>query len=72
MPWAFLVTGSKRVVASLWRVDETSTKDLMISFYGGQEVWRPRSEDFVKAVRRQKALMPHPYYWAAFLWIGLP
>jgi len=65
----FMYAGSKRVVASLWKVDDEATAELMKIFYRGmlKENMRPAS-----ALRAAKVEMSHhkrwhsPYYWAAF------
>ena len=65
----FMYAGSKRVVASLWKVDDEATAELMKIFYRGmlKESLRPAA-----ALREAKVEMSRnkrwrsPYYWAAF------
>jgi len=65
----FMYAGSKRVVASLWKVDDEATAELMKTFYRGmlKEGLRPAA-----ALRAAKVEMSRdkrwqsPYYWAAF------
>jgi len=66
----FLYAGSSRVLASLWKVDDRATAQLMKRFYGsllGREPQRAAA-----ALRQaQLAMMQDPrwrspYYWAAF------
>jgi CHAT domain-containing protein len=65
----FMYAGSKRVVASLWKVDDEATAELMKIFYRGmlKEGLRPAA-----ALREAKVEMSRtkrwrsPYYWAAF------
>jgi CHAT domain-containing protein/Tfp pilus assembly protein PilF len=65
----FMYAGATRVVASLWDVDDVSTKELMKRFYRAmeQEAQRPAA-----ALRSAQVAMwkqrrwRDPYYWAAF------
>jgi CHAT domain-containing protein len=70
---AFLVAGSKSVVASLWSVDDFSTSALMEDFYGQLA----RGESSASALRKAKLDLLakfgdqlSPYYWAAFIGVG--
>ena len=65
----FMYAGSPRVVASLWKVDDVATAELMKRFYAKmlKENMRPAA-----ALRAAKIEMMNqerwsePYYWAAF------
>jgi CHAT domain-containing protein len=65
----FMYAGAQRVVASLWKVDDVATAQLMGRFYQGmlQEGLRPTA-----ALRRAQVEMwkqrrwSDPYFWAAF------
>ena len=65
----FMYAGAPRVVASLWRIDDRATAELMRRFYAGMlgEKLRPAA-----ALRAAQASMlkekrwQAPYYWAAF------
>jgi CHAT domain-containing protein len=70
---AFLVAGSKSVVASLWNVDDASTSALMEDFYKRLVQGEPTSS----ALRNAKLDLlarfgdqESPYYWAAFISVG--
>ena len=70
---AFLVSGAKAVVASLWSADDTYTLDLMERFYThiaeGQDkaaALRQAKLDLLAKYGRQ---VP-PYYWGAFVLLG--
>lgn len=68
---AFMVAGSKGVVMSLWKVDDEATKQLMIAFY---EAYTMLGNYRVAFRAAQLQLMKHykePYYWGAFVYIGL-
>ena len=64
-----MYAGSKSVVASLWKVDDRATADLMKQFYSGmfEENLTPAA-----ALRKAKIAMLNqerwrsPYFWAAF------
>ena len=66
---AFLLSGARHVVATLWNVDDAATKALMIAFY--DELVNGK-RDPADALRRAQARVrknpkhAHPYYWAAF------
>jgi CHAT domain-containing protein len=70
---AFLYSGTKSIMVSLWSVSADSTLKLMESFYK-----KIKNEKMSKAEALQKAQIEmmqdaryaHPYYWAPFLLIG--
>jgi len=65
----FMYAGASRVIASLWKVDDVATAELMSYFYEAME-----KESLPAAAALQRAQMKmwqqkrwkHPYYWAAF------
>jgi CHAT domain-containing protein len=69
MTRGFMYAGAPRVVASLWRIDDRATAELMKRFYGAMlgESLRP-----AQALRTAQISMwkekrwQSPYYWAAF------
>jgi CHAT domain-containing protein/Tfp pilus assembly protein PilF len=70
----FMYAGAQRVVASLWKVDDQATSELMKRFYRGllgPEALRPAG-----ALRQAQLSMwkqkqwRAPYYWAAFVLQG--
>jgi CHAT domain-containing protein len=70
---AFLVAGSKSVVASLWSADDTFASALMEQFYRHLA----RGEDTSSALRSAKLDLlarygdqVSPFYWAAFIAVG--
>ena len=70
---AFLVSGAKAVVASLWSADDTYTFDLMERFY----THIAEGQDKATALRRAKLDLlakygkdVPPYYWGAFVLVG--
>ncbi len=76
---AFLAAGARRVVASLWPVDDASTAALMASFYRRIARAAPgQPPDYARALRdarlelRSKEQWAEPYYWAPFVITGAP
>ena len=69
----FMYAGAKRVVASMWKVDDKATAELMKQFYYAMLVEKRSPADAVRtaqlAVRGQKEWRS-PYYWAAFVLQG--
>jgi CHAT domain-containing protein len=70
---AFLVSGAKSVVASLWSADDTFTLALMERFY----THIAEGQDKASALRQAKLdlLLKYgkqvpPYYWGAFVLVG--
>ncbi len=70
---AFLYAGANSVIASLWRVDDQSTADLMSRFhrrlFDGKS---PRDEALRQAQLDliRSGTFSHPYFWAAFALTG--
>jgi CHAT domain-containing protein len=69
---AFMYAGGKRVVASLWKVDDLATAELMREFYTAMA----RGDNPVIALRGakltllKKRVWSSPYYWAPFTFEG--
>ncbi|MGH9836663.1 MAG: CHAT domain-containing protein, partial [Blastocatellia bacterium] len=66
---AFMFAGAPRVVASLWKVDDAATAELMKRFYRGMFDKRLRPAAALRAAQvemwRQERWRS-PYFWAAF------
>ena len=70
---AFMYAGAPRVVASLWRVNDSATAELMKRFYRGMLVEGRTAASALRAAQEQVAAMPRwasPYYWAPFVLQG--
>lgn len=71
---AFVLAGAETTVMSLWKVDDSATRDMMIGFYQRIEAGEGRSE----ALRQVRLTMlaqdstAHPFYWASFIVAGDP
>jgi CHAT domain-containing protein/Tfp pilus assembly protein PilF len=69
---ALVLAGAETQVASLWKVPDAATKDLMVEYYqrllqgeGRSAALREAQRTMIKSKTRS-----HPYYWAAFVPIG--
>jgi CHAT domain-containing protein/Tfp pilus assembly protein PilF len=72
MSWALFVSGAAATVASQWKVESSSTTDLMLEFHRGLIGGLGKAEALRQA--RLKLLhgekYAHPFYWAGFALIG--
>jgi tetratricopeptide (TPR) repeat protein len=69
----FMYAGAKRIVASLWKVDDVATAELMKRFYGGMLVGKQRPAEALRAAQaamQAQRRWSSPYYWAAFVLQG--
>jgi CHAT domain-containing protein len=73
LPEAFLVSGAKAVVASLWGADDNATLALMTHFYAHIA----EGQDKAAALRQAKldllskyGFEASPYYWGGFVLVG--
>jgi CHAT domain-containing protein len=70
----FKLAGARRVVGSLWKVDDEATRALMVKFYaewGSQAGGLSGAAALRRAQSHVRSQQPwsHPYYWAAWvLW----
>ena len=65
----FMYAGAPRVVASLWKVDDAATADLMREFYTEMLTKGKRPAEALRAAQVrmwEQNRWPSPYYWAAF------
>ena len=63
---AFLVAGARRVLASLWPVDDAATLRFMAAFHRALCRGDAPSAAVQRAQDEVRATHPHPFYWAAF------
>jgi len=69
----FMYAGAQRVVASLWKVPDRASAELMKYFYRGMLVngLRPAAAlRAAQAVMRKNPRTADPYYWAGFILQG--
>jgi CHAT domain-containing protein/predicted negative regulator of RcsB-dependent stress response len=72
---AFMYAGAPRVVASLWKVDDAATAEIIKRFYRAmlQKGLRPAAALQVAQMEMsQSKLWSSPYYWAGFVLQGDP
>lgn len=66
---AFLQTGAKSVVSSLWKVDDYAAQELMKNFYQEMTSGTATTAEALRRAQiklRQKPQYQSPFYWAAF------
>lgn len=67
----FLYAGAATIVASLWKVDDQATSDLMRAFYANLS--RSGKLDALRQAQLElKARRPQPFFWAPFQLLGSP
>src|ERR1035438_9645631 len=67
---AFLYAGAQRVVASLWKVEDSATAKLMEYFYRGlykRRLTPPAALAAAQIEIRRDPRWRQPYYWASFV-----
>ena len=67
---AFFYAGTPTVIASLWKVDDQATMDLMTSFYTHLRQGMSKAGALQAAQAETREKYPHPKYWAAFVLTG--
>jgi len=69
---AFRVAGAKSILMSLWKVEDTATRQFMLKFYqhyfamGNKRQALKTTRDYFRKHPRYH----HPYYWGAFVLVG--
>ncbi|MBM3787049.1 MAG: CHAT domain-containing protein, partial [Acidobacteria bacterium] len=69
LAYAFQQAGASQVLASLWKVDDRATAELMKHFYEGllrQGLRAPEALTAAQQTLARSARWPHPFYWAGF------
>ncbi|HEX7294472.1 MAG TPA: CHAT domain-containing protein, partial [Pyrinomonadaceae bacterium] len=77
LTWALFVAGSPTSVVSQWKVESSSTAELMVEFHRNLQS-KTRKSNLSKAQALQKAALTmlanknfrHPFYWAGFILVG--
>lgn len=65
----FLYAGSSSIVASLWKVDDLATAQLMTRFY--RELDKSNKREALRTAQLEtRKTYAHPYYWASFQLTG--
>lgn len=68
---AFKLAGARNIVMSLWNVDDQATQELMTTFYAEMIRTNDQHQAFRTAQRQVKEKYPSPFYWAAFIMVGI-
>ncbi|NJN42807.1 MAG: CHAT domain-containing protein [Flammeovirgaceae bacterium] len=68
---SFLVAGADALIMSLWKVDDEATQLLMSGFYTNLVKGIGKQKAFKQAQIQLMAKYKDPYYWGAFVMIGM-
>ncbi|MCP4402987.1 MAG: CHAT domain-containing protein, partial [bacterium] len=69
---AFMYAGTSSVIASLWKVNDRATQELMTVFYKQLKRGKSKAEALQVAQAKIRKKYRHPYYWAGFVLSGDP
>lgn len=79
LSYAFFLGGARRVIGSLWNVDDVATRSLMREFYVALLKEHDTPAEALRAAQRKIASTTgwsNPYYWAGFTidgkWNSIP
>ena len=64
---SFQVAGADKILMSLWKVDDQSTRQLMVVFYQNWLQSNDPQQAFIQAMKSIKEKYPQPYYWGGFV-----
>ncbi|MCM3900151.1 MAG: CHAT domain-containing protein [Pyrinomonadaceae bacterium] len=72
LSWAMFVAGVPTTVVSQWKVESSSTTELMLEFHRGLRSGASKSEAMRRAAMKIMAnrKYDHPFYWAGFIVVG--
>lgn len=68
---AFLVAGAEAMIMSLWKVDDAATQLLMTNFYSNWIKLKDKQKAFKQAQLQLMTKYKEPYYWGAFVMMGM-
>ncbi len=68
---AFLVAGANAMIMSLWKVDDAATQQLMTNFYSNWTKSGNKLKAFKLAQQQLMIKYKDPYYWGAFVMMGM-
>ena len=74
LAWALFVAGCPTTVISQWKVESSSTTELMLEFHRNLQTGAGKSEAMRRAAMKLMAdkKYNHPFYWAGFIVVGDP
>lgn len=61
------VAGAKKILVSLWKIDDAITSEWMYYFYSNLTETQSCFDAYIVAQQKIKELHPSPYYWGAFV-----
>jgi CHAT domain-containing protein len=68
---AFQVAGADALIMSMWKVDDAATQLLMTNFYSSWIKLGNKQKAFREAQLQLMAKYKEPYYWGAFVMMGM-
>lgn len=68
---AFFIAGTDNLIMSMWSVDDDATQELMSTFYAEWINSKDKRQAFRKAQQLLKAKYKDPFYWGAFIMVGV-
>ena len=68
---AFKIAGAESIIMSLWKVDDRATQEFMTTFYDNWLKTNDKRKAFKTAQQEIKAKYNTPYYWGAFVLVGV-
>lgn len=68
---AFRIAGARNLIMSLWSVDDDATLKLMTAFYEHRSRGLSTPDAFNAAQSDLRTTHPHPFYWSAFVLLGI-
>ena len=69
---AFIMSGAKTVVMSLWSVPSAATTELMTEFYRLMSEGKAKAEALREAKLSMMKKTENPFFWGAFVMVGNP
>lgn len=69
---AFALAGARTLVASVWRIPDEQTWELMVELYSRVAAGVPVAEALRQSQLAMKAKYAHPLYWGGFICQGAP
>lgn len=69
---AIMIAGAETLIASLWKVDDTSAPEMVAKLYTNILQGRTRSEALHFALQSVQQTHPDPYFWGSLVLVGQP
>jgi CHAT domain-containing protein len=68
---AFFVAGAKVLIMRMFKMDDEATQKLILGFYKKWLATGNLRQRFIETKKKLPVEYPEPYYWSAFMMIGL-